>query len=76
MRNKFILWLLLITFSITFHSCRTHLEVTEHETEPGDHIHQKISTGTFQQEIFLSGVNEFKGQLILYQVKAAQALII
>lgn len=63
MRNKFILWLsLLIAFSITFHSCRTDLEATgkHNEEKVGEHIHQKISTGTFQKETFLSGVNEFK----------------
>ncbi len=63
MRNKFILWLsLLIAFSVTFHSCRTDLEATgkHNEEKLGEHIHQKISTGTFQKETFLSGVNEFK----------------
>lgn len=63
MRNKCILWLsLLIAFSATFHSCRTDLEATgkHNEEKSGEHIHQKISIGTFQKETFLSGVNDFK----------------
>nr|WP_314495167.1 hypothetical protein [uncultured Chryseobacterium sp.] len=63
MKNKFILWLsLLIAISITFHSCRTDLEaiVKHNEEKSGEHIHQKISTGIFQKETFLSGVNDFK----------------
>ncbi|KMQ65969.1 hypothetical protein ACM39_16255 [Chryseobacterium sp. FH2] len=62
MKKNLILRLMLMTaFVLSFHSCRTDLEaITEHKTEPGDHIHQKISTVTFQKETFLSGVNEFK----------------